>query len=333
MKKKLLVIVLASVMLTGCGKTIPKLSNGDEAIVDFKNGDKISVNEVWDEVKDSYGLNIILNKIDQKILEDKFKDKKNDIDEYIKNYETSLKANYTDKNGKFDETSLNNALSQYGYSSLDQLLSQQRLSYMENLQTESYAKSLVTDKEIEKYYKKDAKGDIKCDHILVKPASSSDQDANTALEKAKEIIKNIEADVKNGTSVTDAFKKYENDSSVTYQNLDFFNHGDMVEAFETAAYKLKKNEYTKEPVKTTYGYHVILKVDEKEKDTLENLKDKIRETLADEKQEKDSTIAINAMIELRKEYGVNITDSDVEKAYNKYVNYLINNSKNTVSSN
>ena len=329
MKKKLLVVVMASVMLTGCGKTIPKLSNGDEAVVDFKNGDKISANEVWNEVKTSYGLNVLLEKIDTKILEDKFKDKKADIDEYMKNYETSLKANYVDKSGNYDETSLLSALSQYGYSSLEQYLSQRRLSYMENLQTESYAKSLVTDKEIEKYYKNKQKGDISCVHILVKPASSSDADTKTAEDKAKEIISAIETDIKSGTTAQAAFEKYKDNSEVTYQDLGFFNHGDMVEAFETAAYKLKKGEYSKTPVKTTYGYHVILKVDEKDKDTLENLKDKIKETLANEKINDDSTISINSMIELRKEYGVNFDDSELESAYNKYVNYLINQSKNS----
>lgn len=329
MKKKLLVVVMASVMLTGCGKTIPKLSNGEEAIVNFKNGDKISVNEVWNEVKTSYGLNVILEKIDTKILEDKFKDKKADIDEYMKNYETSLKANYVDKSGNYDETALLSALSQYGYSSLEQYLTQRRLSYMENLQTESYAKSLITDKDIEKYYKNKQKGDISCVHILVKPTSSSDSDTKAAENKAKEIITAIENDIKAGTSAADAFAKYKDNSEVTYQDLGFFNHGDMVEAFETAAYKLKKGEYTKAPVKTTYGYHAILKVDEKEKDTLENLKDKIKETLAKEKINDDSTISINSMVELRKEYGVNFDDSEIESAYNKYINYLINQSKNS----
>lgn len=329
MKKKLLAIVMASALLTGCGKTIPKLSNGEESMVDFKNGDKISVDEIWKEVKDSYGLNIVIEKIDTKILEDKFKDKKDDIDAYIKNYETSLKANYVDENGKYDEDALLSALSQYGYSSLDQLLNQQRLAYIENLQTESYAKSLVTDKEIEKYYKNEAKGDISCVHILVKPSSSSDQDLKTAEDQAKEIIKAIKADIKSGTSASDAFKKYESNEDVTYQDLGFFNHGDMVEDFEKAAYKLKKGEYSSEPVKTSYGYHVILKVDEKEKDTLENLKDSIKETIANEKIDEDSTMAINAMVELRKEYGVTINDSEVESAYNKYINYLINQSKNS----
>ena len=48
-----------------------------------------------------------------------------------------------------------------------------------------------------------------------------------------------------------------------------------------------------------------------------------------EKIEKDSTMAVNAMVELRKEYGVTFNDSDIESAYNKYINYLINQSRNT----
>ena len=46
----------------------------------------------------------------------------------------------------------------------------------------------------------------------------------------------------------------------------------MVSEFEDAAYKLKVNEYTKEPVKTTYGYHIILKTGEKEKPKLKKVK-------------------------------------------------------------
>ena len=46
-------------------------------------------------------------------------------------------------------------------------------------------------------------------------------------------------------------------------DLGYFNKGDMVEEFEEAAYNLKVNEYTKEPIKTSYGYHIILKTDEK----------------------------------------------------------------------
>ena len=40
-------------------------------------------------------------------------------------------------------------------------------------------------------------------------------------------------------------------------NLGEFGRGQMVKPFESAAFKLNKGEYTLEPVKTQFGYHVI----------------------------------------------------------------------------
>lgn len=323
MKKKLIVCIIALGMLTGCG-SIPQLSNGEEALVEFKDGTMFSVDEVWNEVKDQYALSVVLDKIDKKILESEYKDQLDDVDTYIKNYETYLKSNYLDEDGNLDEEALNNALNQAGYSSIDVLLEQQRISYLQDLATTDYAKSKITDKEIKNYYKNEAVGDIHCVHILVAPEGTDTASDTKAKEKAQDIISAIKKDIKSGTKTADAFKKYENDTSVTYQDLDYFNKGDMVTEFEDAAFKLKKGSYTTSPVKTSYGYHVILKIDEKEKDTLENLSDKIKETLAEELKNEDTTTAVNAMIELRKEYGVEWHDSDLEDNYNRYMNNLIN---------
>ena len=46
MKKKIFILSTCILLLCGCGKTIPTLSNGDEAVVSFENGDKISVNDL-----------------------------------------------------------------------------------------------------------------------------------------------------------------------------------------------------------------------------------------------------------------------------------------------
>ena len=104
----------------------------------------------------------------------------------------------------------------------------------------------------------------------------------------------------------------------------------MVEAFETAAYALKKGEYSTTPVKTSYGYHIILKLDAKEKDTLENLSDKIKEKLAENLVSDDANTSVNALVELRKSYGVEFHDDSLKEQYNRYINNLINsnNSKN-----
>lgn len=323
MKKKLIVVVMTACLLAGCGK-VPKLENGQEAIVEFSDGTKYSVDEIWDEFKDQYALQILLEKIDKKILLEEYKDKKDDAEEYVKSYEASIKANYVDEKGNFDETALNNALTQYGYSSLDVLLEQQQNGYYRELAATDYAKTQVTDSQIKDYYNKKTIGDIKAVHILVAPKSTSTEDDKAAKTKAKSIITAIKNDVKSGTSIEDAFKKYENDSEVTYQDLGEFNRGDMVEAFENAVVDMKVKTYSSTPVKTSYGYHVIYKIEQKKKPSLDDAKDGIKDTLAQEAISKDSTMEVTAMMELRKKYGVKWDDSELEDSYNKYMNYLIN---------
>ena len=46
MKKKIVLAMALTLLLTGCGK-VPKLENGKDAVVSFKNGDKISVDDLY----------------------------------------------------------------------------------------------------------------------------------------------------------------------------------------------------------------------------------------------------------------------------------------------
>lgn len=322
-KKKLLLVVLASCLLTGCGN-VPTLENGQQAMVTFKDGTKISVDEVWNDVKERYALNVVINKIDSKILNEKYKDKIEEIDKKVEVEKTMVKQNFKDDNGNFDEDALNNALANAGYASFEDYLNERKISYLQEEAAKDYAKDSITDKEIKAYYDKELVGDIKAVHILVKPASDKDEDLKTAKEKAEKIITDIKADIKKGTKAEDAFKKYEKNADVTYEDLGYFNKGAMVSAFEDAAFALKKGAYTTKPVKTEYGYHVVLKLDEKEKESLDKVKDSIKEKLADQKITEDTKITTKAMIALRKEYGVKIEDSDVESRYNVQMNNLLN---------
>lgn len=326
MKKKLIVCIMALGLLAGCGKQAT-LKNGEETLVEFKDGTKYSVDEVWTEMKDNYALQVILEKIDSKILGEEFKDKKKEAENYIKGYESSLKANYVDENGNFDENALNNALTQYGYSSIDVLLKQQETKFYTDLATKEYAKKQITEKQAKDYYNKKSIGDIKAVHILVKSDGTDAQADKDAKNKATEIIKAIKADVKSGTSILDAFKKYESNKDVTYQDLGYFNRGEMVEAFENAVIEMKANSYSTTPVKTSYGYHIIYKIEQKEKSKYEDIKDSIKDTLADDYISENKTAEVNAMIELRKQYGVKIDDDSLQKSYDRYMNYLINQDK------
>ena len=72
MKKKIIVLALCVLMISGCGSKIPKLSNGDEAVVTLKDDSKISVNELYGKLKNDYALQTLINMIDRNILESKY---------------------------------------------------------------------------------------------------------------------------------------------------------------------------------------------------------------------------------------------------------------------
>ena len=47
MKKKILVLCMCLILTSGCGKQIPKLKNGEEAVVTINEKNKISVDELY----------------------------------------------------------------------------------------------------------------------------------------------------------------------------------------------------------------------------------------------------------------------------------------------
>ena len=68
-------------------------------------------------------------------------------------------------------------------------------------------------------------------------------------------------------------------------DLDYFGKGQMVPEFEAAAFALENGQYTKEPVKTQFGFHVIKKEDERDEPlpTFESAKDQVRQIVMREK--------------------------------------------------
>lgn len=320
MKKKILLLATLTLLLTGCGST-PKLKNGEEVLVELKDGTTYSVDEIWQEFKEDYAMRIIIDKVDTKLLESEYEDSKSDVDAYVKAMETNLRANYKDEN------TLLGALQNIGYSSVEDYLDTVRASRLRTLLTNDYAESKVTDKEVEKHYKEEIVGDIEAVHILVTPSGTDTASDTKAKEKATEIINAIKKDIKSGTKALDAFKKYENNDDVKFENLGRFAKGENVTEFDDAAFALKVDKYTTSPVKTSYGYHVILKTKEYEKEKLEDIKDEIKTTIAEEKISEDSTMQEQALNDLRKRNGIKINDEDIERAYNKYMNYVLNQDK------
>ena len=326
MKKKLFILSLGALLLvTACGK-VPKLENGQNAVVDLKEG-KISVDDLYNEMKESYALNILLDMIDTKILNEIYPTG-DEEKEYISNQLEQAKSYYESTYSKQFSSFEQFLIQGYGVKDQKEFETKLALSYKRNKATEKYAQKLVTDKEINKYYKEKTIGDIKASHILIKPKyddDATDEEKEKAEEKAKKKAEEIIAKLKKGEKFADLAKKYSDDGSGSKGGeLDWFNRGDMVEEFEEAAIKLEKGKYTTSPVKTEYGYHIILKTDQKEKPALKDVKDDIIKTLGKEKQSADENIQAKALIQLRKDHKVNIEDTSLNKQYKTYMSNINN---------
>lgn len=333
MKKKLLVLAVIGLIMCGCGK-VPKLENGEEAVVTFKDNEAISVNELYEKVKESYALKTLIDMIDTKILNLKYTDKEEEINDYVESNLDSMREYY-----KTDEELISTFNSYYGtgFTDIKDFEEYLALNYLRNLATEDYAKSTISEKSIKNYYKNSVVGDIEASHILITPSVTDDMNdeeketaENKALEEAKDLIKKLD----DGADFAELAKEYSDDEGSAENGgaLGAFNKGDMVESFETAAYALKVNEYSKEPVESEHGYHIILKTKEYDKKELDEVKDEIIETLAKEKLSTDATIAIDALSKLRKEYDFKIEDSSLESQYRKYINNLLQQATSTTTS-
>lgn len=321
MKKKVLLAVLILITATGCGK-VPVLKNGEEAVVSFeKESLNISVDELYNAMKDRYALNVLIDLIDTNILLDKYPEDAEDAEEYVTEEIDKVKQNFVDEDGNYDESTLINALTyNYGFTSIEEFEDLIRLNYYRTKAIEDYAKAKVPEKDIEKYYKDEIVGDIEASHILIKPDVNdemSDDEIKKAEDAAKKKAEDIIKKLNKGEDFAELAKEHSADKSNAEDGgkLGFFNKGEMVDAFEKAAYALKVNAYSKKPVKTSFGYHIILKTDEKDKAPLEDVRDTIVEKLAADIQINDTTLPINALADLRKEYGLEIEDSNIKKRY------------------
>ncbi len=320
MKKMLIGTLVVLALVTGCGK-VPKLENGQEAIVTMK-GEKISVDSFYEELKEEYGLNVLINKIDKQILTKLFpsdEDETKYINSQLENIQYYYENYYKSQYSTYQEY-----LSANGIESEDELKENISLSYKREQATKRYVKTLISDKDIEKYYDEKIFGDITVSHILIKPNvsdSASDEEKTKAEEEALKKAKEVITKLKNGEKFEDLAKQYSDDASNSASGgkLPAFNHGQMVEEFEEAALKLKDGEYSTTPVKTQYGYHIIYKHSQKEKPALKDVKDDIIDDLVDEKIKADENLNTKALIELRKEYKVEIQDKDLNKKYEAYV--------------
>jgi peptidyl-prolyl cis-trans isomerase C len=121
---------------------------------------------------------------------------------------------------------------------------------------EQLLKSTETDAQLKAGYQKyiqekPAREEVHARHILVKTQA-----------EAQSVIDQLNK----GADFAALAKKYSTDpAAASGGDLGYFSRDDMVPAFSAAAFALQPGQYTKTPVKTEFGWHVILVVDRRTK--------------------------------------------------------------------
>ena len=327
-KKKIFTIVsillVVSMIATGCGKDI-EVKNGSKVAVKVK-GNKFTATEYYERIKED-NISTLVDMIDKDLLSKKYKSddkEKKEIDKQIEQIKSYYGAN---------DTLYNNTLKQYfGVDSEDELREKLSLEYKRKKAAEDYIEKHLSDNEIKDYYNNEVFGKVKASHILITVKVSdtaSAEEKEEAEKKAKKKAEKIIKELNEGKKFSKLAKKYSEDESNASNggDLGYFELDDMVADFSNALKDLKKDEYTKEPVKTEYGYHIILKTGEKDKPTLKKAKKEIKEKLREQKLTDDPSIYYDTLRKVREENKIKWNDDTLKKAYNKYVDDLIENAK------
>ncbi|WP_146553591.1 peptidylprolyl isomerase [Rummeliibacillus sp. SL167] len=289
MKKTFLSLTLAAsvLALSACG------NSGDEKVATSKVGD-VTKDQLYKEMKDSVGDSALQLIIIEKVLGDKYKvaDKdvnaeykkqKEDIEKQGQDFKQALAAqNMTEKSFK-------------------------RSIKLNLLQEAALADGVKVSEADMKAYFEEMKKEVKASHILVK-------DEKTAKE--------VKAKLDKGENFATLAKKYSTDTSSQANGgeLGWFGPDKMVPEFTKAAYALKKGEIS-EPVKSTYGYHIIKLEDEraaKVSGSYEDNKAAIKKKL--QLQEADQSQLLTKVSKLVKDADVKIKDKDLKDALSQFTN-------------
>ncbi len=299
-------------------RPMAKLANGQEVFAKI-DGKDFTAEELYNKLRDLGGFESSLDLIDSYIANEEIGRTEEALDNAA-NQVAQYKFQAEQSGQKWSDI-----YQQNGFAT-EELVFEYFLS---NYQRQETAKKFIieklTTKEIDDFYKTEIFGDITAKHILIIPdvtdsmdATEKSQKESEALALAKEIIEKYN----NGTEWNDLVQQYSDDTGTLATNgeLTFNKIGQSAvdPAFFEASLKLANGEITKDPVRSQFGYHIILKVTQKEKPSKEASLETIQKTLAEQKLSATERAYADTWASIREEYNLEIFDGVLKQAYKEF---------------
>ena len=289
---------------------IATLKDGTQPIAHV-NGDTITADDLYTDMKKIYSVNVLINKIDNMILGEKYPED-NDMTTEIKDTAEYYYSMYE----QYQNLTKEQFLTENGFANEEEFFEALRLDYRRNKYFDSYVEGLIDEKDIEKYYENDVFGDVDSKHILVKISQNSEDGLSD--EEAKKLANEIIKKLNDGKTWDEVTKEYKDKIVTEELGYNAFN-ASLESSYLEECKKLEVGKYSKTPVLTSYGYHIVYKIDQKEKPALKDVKDDVLEILATKMKNADNTLYNKSLVIMREEAKLEFEDTKLGDEYNEYI--------------
>ena len=205
--------------------------------------------------------------------------------------DAEVEANLKQMRSQFpNEDAFKKALAARGMS-LEKLKSDAKIDMSINKMMEAEVASAAapTDAQVREFYDKNPdkfkqEEAVRASHILFRVAENADAATKKkTLEQAQSVLK----EARGGADFAELAKKYSADGSAQQGgDLNFFTKGQMVPAFDQAAFAMKPGDIS-DIVTTQFGYHIIKVTDRRPPSTVpfEQVSERIKEYLSEQQQQ------------------------------------------------
>ena len=161
-----------------------------------------------------------------------------------------------------------------------------------------------------------SKGKVQVAHIFLPKPTEKDEVTN---EQVREAIKRIHTKIiKEGASFEEMAAAHSDDLNTSNKGgvLPAFGVGEMVSSFEDAAFALAKDGDISAPVETSYGWHILKRIERMPLSSFEDMKYHLQKDIINTEQGKK---ALTLMIQdLKKRYNVSTNQDALTEVANAY---------------